>query len=161
MTLAERQSPTIDTALEALGDARLTIEDRAAAYGVIHQVQLRLNRALKAIKEDLIQHMVRNDLRSMGPLSIKRTPFDVAWPCNSEGNWGDAGVQDAMAALYDSPARPFIRRIPAHYEIATAELGAAVHLGNPDAIDLHRALKERGWRTEEGKRLSLEVREAK
>lgn len=161
MTLVERQSPTIDTALEALTDTRLTIEDRAGAYGVIHQVQLRLNRALRKVKDDLIVYMKANDLKALGPLSIKSTPFDVEWPCNAEANWTDATTQDTFRDVLLPIAPEYVKEVPAHYEIRTAELGTAVHLGDPLALQLHREIKARGWRTEGGRRLSLEVKEAK
>jgi hypothetical protein len=161
VTLAERRDPTIDTALEALTDTRLTIEDRAGAYAVLHQVQLRLNRALRKVKDELIVYMRSNELKALGPLSIKSSPIDVAWPCNQESNWTDATVQDTFRDILLPIAPEFIRKVPAHYEIRTAELGAAVHAGDPLALQLHRELKARNWRTEAGRRLSLEVKEAK
>ena len=161
MTLAERQSPSIDGALEALTDTRLTIEDRAGAYAVLHQVQLRLNRALRKVKDELIVYMESNGLKALGPLSVRRTAIDVEWPCNAEGNWSDATTQDTFRDVLLPIAPEFIRQVPAHYEIRTAELGKAVHMGDPLALQLHRELKARGWRTEAGKRLSLEVKEAK
>lgn len=159
--LIERQSPGVDAALDALIDTRLTIEDRAGAYAVIHQVQLRLNRALKKVRDDLLIYMTRNELKALGPLSVKSTPIDVAWPCNDEANWLDATTQDTFRDLLLPIAPEFIRKVPEHYEIRTKELGAAVHLGDPLALQLHRELKKRGWRTEEGRRLSIEVKEAK
>lgn len=161
MTITERRDPNIDTALEALTDTRLTIEDRAGAYAVIHQVQLRLNRALRKVKDELIVYMKQNDLKALGPLSIKATSIDVEWPCNMEANWTDATVQDTFRDILLPIAPEFIRKIPAHYELNTAALGAAVHLGDPLALQVHREVKARGWRTEAGKRLSLEVKEAK
>ena len=161
MVLAERQPPNIDTALDALHDMRLTIEDRAGAYAVLHQVQLRINRALRKVKDDLIVYMRQNDLKSLGPLSVKSTPFDVEWPCNSEANWADATTQDTKRDVFLPIAPEYIRVVPEHYEIRTAALGAAVHLGDPLALQLHHDIKALGWRTEGGKRLSIEVKEAK
>lgn len=161
MTLAERQSPTIDSALEALADARLTVEDRAGAYAVLHQVQLRINRALRKVRDDLIVYMKSNDLKALGPLSVKSTPIDVAWPVNEEGNWTDATVQDTIRDVLLPLAPEFIRKVPAHYEIDTRALGEAVHLGDPLALQVHAEIKKRGWRTEQGRRLSIEVREVK
>ena len=161
MTLAERQSPSIDGALEALTDTRLTIEDRAGAYAVIHQVQLRLNRALRKVRDDLIVYMKANDLKALGPLTIKSTAVDVEWPCNAEANWEDATVQDTFRDLLLPIAPEYIRKVPAHYEVDTRKLGEAVHLGDPLALQLHRELKKRNWRTEAGRRLSIEVKEAK
>jgi len=161
MTLTERRDPNIDTALEALTDNRLTIEDKAGAYALLHQVQLRINRALRKVRDDIIIYMKSNELKSLGPLSIKSTPIDVAWPVNIEANWQDATVQDALRDLILPIAPEFIRKIPAHLELDTAALGAAVHMGDPVALEVHRQVKAHGWRTEAGRRLSLEVKEAK
>jgi hypothetical protein len=161
MTLAERQSATIDSALEALSDSRLTTEDKAGAYALLHQVQLRINRALRKVKDDIIVYMRENELKALGPLSVKATAIDVEWPCNAEANWQDATVQDTFRDVLLPIAPEYIRQIPAHYELDTAALGAAVHLGDPLALQVHREVKARGWRTEAGKRLSLEVKEAK
>ena len=149
-------------ALDALSDTSLTIEDRAAVYATWHQIQLRINRKLKAVKDELIIYMEREGLRELGPLSVASTAIDVEWPCNAPGNWQDSTIQDALRGLYEAPAtNDYIRSIPAHYEIDTAALGADVHAGIPAARQLHDQLKEHGWRTEAGKRLSLRVREAK
>ena len=161
MTLIERQSPTINTALDALTDTRLTIEDRGGAYAVLHQAQLRINRKMRAVKDELIAYIVGNDLRSLGPLSVKATPFDVEWPCNSEANWTDATIQDTFHDVLLPIAPAFVKHVPEHYEIRTKELGAAVYVGDPLALQVHREIKARGWRTEGGKRLSLEVKEVK
>jgi hypothetical protein len=156
--LAETQ--LIERAVEVVGNRLVTIEDRGAAYALLYAIQLRINRALRKAKDDLIVHLESNGLKAMGPLSIKATAIDVAWPVNSEGNWGDAGTQEELEA-YRKVAPDFIRHVPEHYEIRTAELGAAVHAGDPVARQLHTIAKERGWRTEEGRRLSLAVSEAK
>ena len=148
----------VDATLRILADPSVTPDDRAAAYSVIHQVQLRLNRALRAVKDELIIHMEREGLRELGPLSVKATSIDVAWPCNAEGNWIDAQIQDAMA-LYAKVAPEYFRHVPEHWEVRTAELGAGVASGDPVARRLHTELKDKGWRTDQGKRLSLAVRE--
>lgn len=152
--------PTIERAIEVVSERGLSIEDRGAAYAVLHQIQLRINRALRKAKDDLIIHIEGNHLKALGPLSVKATPIDVAWPCNAEGNWGDAGVQEELQT-YSTVAPDYIRHVPPHYEIRTAELGAGVHAGDPVARKLHTIAKERGWRTEEGRRLSLAVAEVK
>jgi hypothetical protein len=153
--------PNLDTALEALADSRLTVDDRAAAYGVLHQVQLRVNRALRKVRDELIAYIVANDLKALGPLSIKATAIDVAWPCNDASNWRDATVQDTLRDLFAKTLPEFVKHIPDHYEIDTRALGEAVHLGDPAALQLHQELKDRHWRTEVGRRLSLAVREVK
>lgn len=161
MTLVERRDPSIDSALEALTDTRLTVEDHGAAYAVLYAAQLRINRALRKVKDDLIVYMKGNDLKALGPLSIKSTPIDVAWPCNAEANWLDATVQDTFRDLILPIAPQFVRQIPQHLELDTAALGAAVHMGDPLALEVWKQAKANGWRKEAGKRLSLEVKEAK
>jgi hypothetical protein len=162
MTTVMRQGmpPIISEAMEAVADSALAVEDRAAVYAVLHQIQLRINRALRAAKDDLIVHMESNGLREMGPLSVKATAIDVAWPCNDEGNWADAQVQEAME-LYAKVAPEYFRHVPEHWEVRTAALGAGVAEGDPVAKRLHAEMKEHKWRTEAGRRLSLAVREAK
>lgn len=150
----------MDAALDILADRELTIEDRTAAYAVVHQVQLRLNRALKAVRDEIVVYMVQEDLKALGPVSLKSVAFDVAWPCNDPGNWADDGVQDQMRA-YQKVAPEFIREVPHHYEIDTAALGAKVAMGDPVARQLHRDLKDLNWRTEGGRRVTLQVKEAK
>lgn len=159
--LVERESATIDSALEALTDARLTVEDRAGAYALLQQVQLRINRQLRKVKDEIILFMEVNSLRSLGPLSVKRTSIDVEWPINDPANWGDHTAQDALRDLILPIAPEYVRVVPAHLELDTAALGAAVHLGDPLALRVWREAKDHGWRREAGKRLSLEVKEAK
>lgn len=150
----------ISDAMAAVNDASLSVEDRAGVYAVLHQIQLRINRALRAAKDELIVHMETNHLRDMGPLSVKATAIDVTWPCNDEDNWGDSGVQEAMA-VYAKVAPDYFRHVPDHWEVRTAELGAGVHNGDPVAKQLHAEMKEHGWRKEAGRRLSIAVREPK
>lgn len=100
--------PVIADAMEAVQDRALAIEDRAALYGVLHQVQLRINRALRAAKDDLIVYLESTGLRELGPLSTKATAIDVKWPANDEANWADATVQEAME-LYAKVAPEYFR----------------------------------------------------
>ena len=162
MTLANSTywAPKVAELMDELANPEATVDDRAAAYSVLHQIQLRINRALRAAKDDLIVHMESNGLRDMGPLSVKATAIDVRWPCNDEGNWADSTVQEAMEQ-YARIAPEYFRHVPDHWEVRTAELGAGVASGDPVAKRLHREMKAHGWRTEEGRRLSLAVREAR
>jgi hypothetical protein len=160
MTTAIAETSVLDQALDVVGNSLATPEDRGAAYALLHQVQLRINRVLRKAKDELILHMEREGLRSMGPLSVKATAIDPRYPVNDEGNWADAGVQEELQLLAKI-APDFIHRVPEHYEIRTAELGAAVHAGDPVAIQLYTMCKERRWRVEDGRRLSLAVTEAK
>ncbi|MCA1570858.1 MAG: hypothetical protein LC798_11175 [Chloroflexi bacterium] len=147
--------------LEAITDRSLAIEDRAAAYGLWSAVQLRINRRLRAAKDDLIAHLQAHDIRQLGPLSLKSTAVDVKYEVNAEGNWDDSTLQDAMRELAGNPRfAEWIRRVPEHLEVKSAELGAAVAAGHPAARELHAEMKRRGWRTEAGRRWSLAVREA-
>lgn len=148
----------ITDAMSVLQDREASIENRGAMYALLHQIQLRINRALKTAKDDLIVHLETSGTREMGPLSVKATAIDVKWPANDESNWGDAQVQDAMAE-YAKVAPDYFRHVPEHWEVRTAELGAGVAAGDPLARRLHNEMKAHGWRTEEGRRLSLAVRE--
>ena len=160
MTLSNIATPKVAELMDELANPEATVDDRAAAYSVLHQVQLRINRALRAAKDDLIVYMESNGLRDMGPLSVKATAIDVKWPANDEGNWGDSSVQEAMEQ-YAKVAPEYFRHVPDHWEIDSAALGAGVAEGDPVAQQLHRECKEKGWRTEVGRRLSLAVREAR
>lgn len=158
--LGPRQSKAITDALNVLADPATSVDDRAAVYAYLHQVQLRINRALRKSKDELIVHMESNGLRDMGPLSVKATAFDVEWPVNAEDNWADLTVQEELA-MFAQIAPDYIRHVPDHFEIRTAELGAGVHASDPVAVELHKHAKERRWRTEGGRRLSLAVKEAR
>jgi hypothetical protein len=145
--------------LDAVADRSLPAEDRGAVWAVLHQIQLRINRVLKANRDDLIIHMEQGGLREMGPLYIRSTAIDVKWPINDPGNWTDETAQGFLH-LVQSAAREYVREVPAHLEIDTKALGEGVAQGDPVAKELHARLKANGYRTEEGRRLSLAVREA-
>lgn len=157
---ADGMPQIISDAMAGVADRDIPIEDRAALYAVLHQVQLRINRALKLAKDDLIVHLESNGLRDFGPLSIKATAIDVAWPANSPENHADATIQEAMET-YAAIAPDYFTHVPDHWELRTAALGAGVAAGDPVAMRLHREAKEHGWRTEEGRRLSLAVKEVR
>lgn len=156
--LAGLREPLQD-ALNALADESTPVDDRAALYGALHQLQLRVNRVLRKARDPLIVHMDTEGLRDMGPLSVKATAIDVTWPCNDAGNWDDATIQDEMATMAAAAPEYFIH-VPDHWEVIPAELGKAVHAGDPVAKQIHRRMSEAGWRREEGRRLSLAVKEA-
>lgn len=151
----------VNDALAGLVDREQPVTDRAAFFALLHQVQLRINRVLRqAKKEGLVEELVRDYPDGIGPISIKWEPFDVEWPCNDEGNWEDDSVQGAME-VYSKVAPEYFRLVPEHWEIDTAALGEAVHLGDPVARTLHTECKDRGWRTEGGRRAAIKVKEAK
>ncbi len=158
-TTAVVAQDALQASMDAVGDRSLSAESRGAVWAVLHQVQLRINRALKANRDDLIIHMQANDLRQMGPLSLKATAIDVKWPINDPGNWTDDTAQGWLAAIR-ATAVEYVREVPAHLEIDTKALGAGMAEGDPVAKELHRLLKRSGYRTEDGRRLSLAVREA-
>lgn len=150
----------LDATLRQLTDPSLPIEDRAATYSVLHRIQLLVNRALRPVKDELIVHMETSGVRKLGPLSVSSSAIDVKWPCNDEGNWGDLTVQDAMET-FAKVAPEYFRHVPDHWEVRTAELGAGIAAGDPVAKQLHAEMKAHGWRTEEARRLSLKVDEAR
>jgi len=147
--------------LAILGDSSVTLDERAAAYAVLQQVRLRIDRALKANRDDIIVGMERQGLKALGPLTVKSTAVDPSYPCNARENWEDVTVQEGMAELSrDERYNGYVHRVPAHLEIDVLALATDVQLGGQNAIDLYRQLNEKGWRREEARRLSLAVREA-
>ena len=162
MTLLNLATPKVAELMDELANTDAELGDRAAAYAVLQQVRLRIDRALKASRDDLIVGMERGGMKELGPLSIKSAAVDPSYPCNAPENHEDAGVQDTMAELRRSAAtRPYVRVIPAHLEIDVTALAADVQMGVQAAIDLYRELNRKGWRTEQARRLSLAVREPK
>lgn len=156
----------IADALEAVQNPEYAIEDRAAIYGFLFELQRRINRALgirqkgHTAQSEITAHLVATGTEELGPLYVKWEAYDVAYPCNSAENWTDATVQDGMADIRDNPeTSAYIRSIPAHLEIDVAALGQAVHDGSLAARALFNELKDKGWRTEGGKRAALKVRE--
>jgi hypothetical protein len=150
--------PAITDAMNAVADRSLAVDDRAAVYAVLHRIQLLINRALRPAKDELIAHLEAHG-GELGPLSLKSTAVDVVYECNLEDNWGDVTIQDAMGML-KRIAPDYIRHVPEHYEIRTAELGRGIAAGDPVARELHAEMNRRGWRTTGGRRTSLAVREA-
>jgi hypothetical protein len=158
--LATVNTPRIGQLVDELANPEARLEDRAAAYAVLQQVRLRIDRALKANRDDIVIGMERQGLKALGPVTIKSSAVDPSYPCNAPENHEDATVQDALADLYAEKAtRPYVRQIPHHLEIAVDVLAADVQMGVQAAIDLYRQLNEKGWRREEARRLSLAVRE--
>lgn len=152
----------LDAAMSILADRERSLEDRTAAYAVLHQAQLRVNRALKASKDDLVLGLREQPGHELGPVSLSWTAFDVHYECNGAGSWEDATVQDAMAALRASEETGrYIREVPRHLEIDVMALAEDVQLGLPAARQLYEQLREHRWRTEGGRRATLKVREAK
>ena len=150
----------IDATLRTLTTG--TVEDRAAAYALLHRIQLLVNRALRPVKDELIVHMETSGIRKLGPLSVSSSSIDPEYVCNAPGNWEDSGTQEALEALRADPDfNEYVRVIPAHLEIDAARLGADTHAGIPQARQLFEQLKAHGWRKEAGRRLSLKVDEAK
>ncbi|MCA1572760.1 MAG: hypothetical protein LC798_21200 [Chloroflexi bacterium] len=151
----------IGDVLAILADDSAPLEDWVVAFAVGQQLRLRLDRSLKARRDDIIVGMERAGFKHLGPLSIKSTAVDPSYPANAAENHEDAGIQEAMVALRaDRATRPYIRSIPAHLEIDVLTLAHDVQMGVQAAIDLYRQLNEKGWRKEEARRLSLAVREA-
>jgi hypothetical protein len=151
----------INDAMAGLTDPALSLEDRSSFYALLHQVQLRINRVLRQAKKDgLVEEIVRDYPDGIGPITVAWEAFDVEWPCNDEGNWADDNVQQYMSII-SLMSPEYVKHIPDHFEINTAALGEGVHNGDPVAKHLHTECKDRGWRTEGGRRAALKVREAK
>lgn len=148
----------IDAALDAVASHEHPIEDRAALYAALYALRRRISAALAPVRIELAHHFANTSTRRLGPISAASESFGVAWPCNDPGNWADAGVQDALADLARrSDTAPYVRQVPAHFEIDTAALGAGYAAGDPAAMRLHRSLSDRGWRTAEGTKPGIRV----
>jgi len=156
----------IADAMEAVQDTSLPLEDRAALYGFLYELQRRVNRALgirqkgPTAQYELTEHMTREHLDELGPLYIRWEAFDVAWPVNAEDAWTDPDIQDELGVL--APASSgYIKKVPQHFAVDTTALGKGVAVGDPIATQLHRICKDRRWRIEGGRRAALKVREVK
>lgn len=165
---AVRVPQPVADAMEMVQADEMTIEDRAALYGFLYELQRRINRALgirqkgATAQHQLTEYLSRTGMSDLGPLYLAWEAFDVKYPVNAADNWTDASVQAAMRAMRDDPTtRDFIREVPEHLEIDVAALGQAVHDGSARAIEVFRELKDKRWRTEAGKRAVLKVREPK
>lgn len=151
----------INDAMAGLTDADESLDNRVAFYSLLHTVQLRINRVLRKAKKDgLVEEIVRDHPEGIGPVTVAWEAFDVEWPVNDEDNWQDAGLQEQLS-VYALLAPDYIRHVPDHFEIRTADLGAGVQAGDPVALQLHRDCKDRRWRTEGGRRAALKVREVR
>ena len=158
----------IGDVLDVLADPKAPPEEKAAAYAIGYAIQREMNRRLgirqkgATPQHELTEHMVRNDIKAIGPLYLAWEAFDVKYPVNGSDNWTDAGVQDDLGAIRADPAtREYIREVPAHLEVDVPALGEAVHAGSAAAKALYDYLKAKRYRIEGGKRPVLKVREAK
>jgi hypothetical protein len=158
----------IADAMDVVQDPEASIEDRAAVYGYLFELQRRINRALgirqkgATAQSEITAHIAASGVEELGPLFIKWEAMDVRYPCNDAENWTDSGIQDAMAAMKGDPTTSdYIRTIPAHLEVDVLALGQAVHDGSATARALFAELKDKGWRTEAGRRAALKVRESR
>jgi len=155
------RGPTIDAALATVTDGTVALDDRVAIYAFLHQVQLRINRALRQAKKDgLAEEIIRVDPDGIGPVKVQWVPFDVEWPANEPENWTDDQLQEELS-VYSLIAPDYIRHVPDHFEIATAALGEGVANADPVAQELHRVCKDRKWRKEGGRRAALKVTEVR
>ncbi len=164
MSLAIRSTEIADRigdVLAILADDTASLDEWAAAYSVAQQVKLRLDRSLKARRDDIIVGMERGGLKSVGPLTVKSTAVDPVYPVNERDNWEDATAQDALAALRQEPlTRRYVRVVPAHLEVDVEALVFDLRMGVQGAIDMYREMNRHGWRRERDRRKSLAVREA-
>jgi hypothetical protein len=159
MTLATPQ--TLDAALKVLGSSEAALDDRAAAYAVLQQIRLRVDRALKDARDPIIEGMLADGITELGPLSVKFTAVDPSYPVNHRENWEDATVQDTLAELRSDPfLGQYVRSVPYHLEIDVERFAPDVHDKMPAALELWAEMNRRGWRKSKPSRKSLAVREA-
>jgi len=152
----------IGDVLDILADPSEKVDNRAVAYAIAQQIRLKLDRALKASRDDIIVAMERDGVQQLGPVTIKSSAVDPSYPCNDRENWEDSTVQDSMYELsLRSETARYIRRVPSHLEIDVPVLAEDVVAGLTPARALYRMLNERGWRKEEARRLALAVRPPK
>lgn len=156
-------------ALEELSDVFALVEDearpwtdRAAVWQALHQLQLVVNRVLKRTKPAIVFAMDRGGVERAGRLRLKWKPKEVEWRCNDPTAWTDEQVQHALEGLMADPmGRLFVTVIPAHLEVNTKYLGAAMMSPStvaprgvgPEALQeyaraLYDEAKRRAWRVE-------------
>lgn len=151
------------TALAAVTNQSLTIEQQADAYAAIRQLRRELDRILKSGRVRDLEHrlailMDEAGVREYGAVRMTLKSIDPRWPVNEPGNWVDAMVQDDLAALADEQQyEAFIRHVPAHYEVVPKALVDSMRSGDPAALRLWMICKERKYRTAEGKEPVLTV----
>ena len=150
----------IDQAIDVMTDQSVPIETRGALYAGLRRLRLRIDRVLRPVTHEIEAAMVAAGAEQWGPLQLRWRSVDARYPVNDPGNWEDATAQDDLAELRTVAAyRPFITEIPRHLEVDTAGLGKAIGEGDPGARELFGVLKDRRYRTDEGKTASLTVRE--
>lgn len=153
----------VDDALAVVQDTSLPIEQRAPSYAVLRRMRLQIDRAIRSVGQEIQAAMAAVDATEWGPIRLSWKAVDARYPANDEGNWDDDGVQSVLSEWaanprYQSPdGTPWVIRIPAHCEIATAALGAAIAAGDPAARELYRLIREKDYRTEEGRTATLAV----
>ena len=153
------------TALAAVNNTSLTTEQQADAYASLRQLRRELDRILKSPRVRDLEHrlailMDEAGVREYGAIRMTLKSIDPRWTVNDPGNWVDAMVQDDLAALAEEQQyEPFIRKVPAHYEIVPKALADAMRSGDPAAQRLWNMCKERRYRTAEGREPVLTVAE--
>lgn len=152
----------LDQAIEAVSDEQLPITERGAIYAGLRRLRLQIDRALRPVTKEIELAMIAANAKEWGPLRLTWKAVDPRYPVNDEGNWGDDGVQGELGDWATVPLyRPFVRIIPAHYEIDVPALGKAVANGDPGARELYGLLNERRYRTEEARSPALTVNESR
>ena len=155
----------ITTALAAVSDTSLTVEQQADAYARLRQLRREIDRILKSRPVRDLEHrlaivMDEAGTREYGMVRMTLKSIAPRYVCNDPANYMDVGVIDAMAELSTVPEyAPWIRRVPEHLEIVTADLGKAIASGDPAARRLFNDLQRMKLRTAEGKEPVLTVAE--
>lgn len=153
----------VPDALEIVTDTSRPIEERAPAYAILRRIRLEIDRAIKPVGREIQEAMASVQATEWGPIRLSWKAIDPKYPANDPGNWGDDGVQSVLSEWaanprYQSPdGTAWVQRIPAHCEINTAALGAAIAAGDPAARELYGLIKDHGFRTEQGRAATITV----
>ena len=161
MSKKQTDLAVIESALERVRDESIDLEERGPLYAMLRGWRLRIDRAIRPVGREIELAMAAVDAREWGTIRLNWVAVDPKYPCNNEGNWQDAMVQDTLKEWREEANfRPFIHKIPAHYEVDTAALGKALVDGDPGARDFYGLLNACGYRTEEARAPRLSVRDA-
>lgn len=165
MTDLAIRDATLAAAIEAVENTSLPLETRAASWAALRAWRRVVDRVLRPVGQEIQHAMAAAEAQRWGPIRLTWKAIDPRYPVNDPGNWVDDGVQEtlrewATSGRYAAPdGTPWVPHIPAHYEIATAALGAAIAAGDPAARELYGLIREKGYRTEAGRAATLTVDE--
>lgn len=156
---------TLTEALELVQDTDQPLPVRAGSWAVLRAWRRDVDRVLRPIGREIQEAMAAAEAQRWGPIRLTWKAIDPKYVCNDPDNWVDDGVQEQLAAWaaesrYTAPdGTPWVKSIPAHHEVDTAALGAAIAAGDPAARELYGLIRQKGYRTESGRAATLTVDE--